>query len=100
VGIAGYRRRWCSAFDFRFDNLGAEKAENLHPEFSGLSVRLGTQVDFWTFTYPNQAADNWTMLLTQWLELRDKWGYSHAVSAGSNLIALVTLILSAVLKDD
>jgi ribose/xylose/arabinose/galactoside ABC-type transport system permease subunit len=62
---------------------------------------VGTQLVFWTFTYPaNQATDNWIVLPANWLELRDQWEYSHAVSAGLNLIALVTLILSALVRDE
>jgi hypothetical protein len=55
----------------------------------------GTQVVFWTFTFPaNQATVNWTTLPPNWAELRDQWEYSHAVSAGLNFIALAALILS------
>lgn len=55
----------------------------------------GTQVVFWTFTYPvNQQTNNWTVLPANWLELRNQWEYSHAASAGLNLVALITLILS------
>jgi hypothetical protein len=55
----------------------------------------GTQVVFWTYTYPaNQATNNWTMLPENWVELRRQWEYSHATSAALNLVALVTLILS------
>jgi hypothetical protein len=56
---------------------------------------------FWTFTYPaNQATDNWTMLPENWLQLRSQWEYSHAASTVLNLIALVTLILSALVQDE
>src|SRR5882762_4281563 len=38
---------------------------------------VGTQVVFWTFTYPaNQATSNWTMLPVNWLQLRQQWEYS------------------------
>ncbi|MFO1432442.1 MAG: DUF1772 domain-containing protein [Candidatus Competibacteraceae bacterium] len=61
----------------------------------------GTQIIFWTFTYPvNQQTANWTVLPANWPALRDQWEYSHAVSAGLNLIALVSLILSLLPKDD
>jgi hypothetical protein len=56
---------------------------------------VGTQVVFWTFTYPaNQQTNNWTILPANWLQLREQWEYSHAVSAVLNLIALITLSLS------
>lgn len=54
----------------------------------------GTQVIFWTFTYPaNQATHNWTRLPEQWEELRRQWEYSHAASAGLNFIALISLMI-------
>jgi hypothetical protein len=34
------------------------------------------------------------MLPPNWEDLRAQWEYSHAVSAGLNLVALVALILS------
>jgi hypothetical protein len=56
---------------------------------------VGTQVVFWTFTYPtNQATSNWTVQPENWMELRTQWEYSHATGAGLNFIALISLILS------
>jgi hypothetical protein len=53
----------------------------------------GTQLVFWTFTYPvNRMTANWTFLPGDWPELRKRWEYSHAASAILNLIALVALI--------
>ena len=61
----------------------------------------GTQVVFWTYTYPaNQATHNWTMLPEHWVELRQQWEYSHATSAVLNLVALVTLILSILARQE
>lgn len=61
---------------------------------------VGTQVVFWTFTFPaNQATDNWTLLPENWRQLREQWEYSHAASAGLNFIALVALILSSLVRD-
>lgn len=60
----------------------------------------GTQVLFWTFTFPaNQATGNWTTLPENWMALRTQWEYSHAASAVLNLIALVALILSVLVRD-
>lgn len=57
----------------------------------------GTQVVFWTFTFPaNQLTSNWTVLPENWLALRTQWEYSHAASAVLNLIALIALIFSVV----
>jgi hypothetical protein len=35
-----------------------------------------------------------------WMELRRQWEYSHAVSAVLNLVALATLILSVLARDE
>jgi hypothetical protein len=62
---------------------------------------VGTQVVFWTFTYPaNQTTSNWTMLPANWLQLRAQWEYSHAASAVLNIIELITLILSVLVRDE
>jgi cytochrome bd-type quinol oxidase subunit 2 len=62
---------------------------------------VGTQVVFWTYTYPtNEATNNWTMLPENWQELRRQWEYSHATSAGLNLLALVAVILSVLARGD
>jgi hypothetical protein len=56
---------------------------------------VGTQVLFWTFTYPaNQAAANWTQVPDRWEALRAQWEWSHAAGAALNLVAVVSLILS------
>jgi hypothetical protein len=62
---------------------------------------VGTQVVFWTFTYPaNRVTNNWTVLPEGWLELRRQWEYSHATGAVLNLVALVALILSVLGRDE
>jgi hypothetical protein len=59
----------------------------------------GTQVVFWTYTQPvNQATHNWTMLPAHWEALRQQWEYSHATSAGLNLVAFMALILSVLTR--
>lgn len=61
---------------------------------------VATQVVFWTYTYPtNQATNNWTVLPENWMQLRRQWEYSHATSAGLNLLALVAVILSVLSRD-
>jgi hypothetical protein len=61
----------------------------------------GTQVLFWTFTFPaNQQTHNWTVLPENWLALRQQWEYSHTASAGLNLVAFVALILAVLLKGE
>jgi hypothetical protein len=56
---------------------------------------MGTQVVFWTFTFPaNQQTSNWTVLPADWGTLRMQWEYSHAASAVLNLIAFIALAFS------
>lgn len=77
---------------------GRRKAFGL--ALTGLLCIAGTQVVFWTFTFPaNQATGNWTTLPENWMALRAQWEYSHATSAVLNLIALVALILSVLARD-
>jgi ABC-type cobalamin transport system permease subunit len=60
---------------------------------------LGTQIVFWTFTFPaNQQTNNWTVLPENWEALRARWEYSHAASAVLNLIAFISLICSVLTK--
>jgi ABC-type cobalamin transport system permease subunit len=61
---------------------------------------VGTQVVFWAFTFPaNQQTSNWTVLPENWMALRTQWEYSHAASAVLNLIALIALIVSVLIRD-
>jgi hypothetical protein len=77
---------------------GRRKAFGL--ALTGLLCIAGTQVVFWTFTFPtNQATSNWTTLPENWMALRAQWEYSHATSAVLNLIALGALILSVLVRD-
>jgi len=55
-----------------------------------------TQVIFWTFTYPmNAATNNWTVIPQDFEAVRLQWEYSHAVNAVLTFVALVTITLSA-----
>lgn len=56
----------------------------------------GTQIIFWTFTFPaNAATENWTRLPEGWETLRIQWEYSHAGSALLNAAALLFLVFGA-----
>ena len=58
---------------------------------------LGTQIVFWTLTFPaNRATSNWTVLPDNWIALRAQWEYSHAASAVLDLVALVAVAVSIV----
>lgn len=63
--------------------------------FIGFLCIVGTQVVFWTYTFPaNQVTNNWTMLPDNWEQLRRQWEYSHAASAVLNVLAVAALIVS------
>lgn len=65
------------------------------PALVGFLCIAGTQVVFWTFTFPaNQATGNWTTLPENWTALRSQWEYSHAASAVLNLVGFVAVVLS------
>lgn len=57
----------------------------------------GTQVVFWSFTAPaNAATDNWTRLPADWEMVRRQWEYSHAASAVLNFGAFVAAALCVI----
>jgi hypothetical protein len=61
---------------------------------------LGTQIVFWTFTFPaNRETVNWTVQPEHWALLRAQWEYSHAGSAVLNLLAFVALALSVIRRE-
>ena len=65
------------------------------PALIALLCIVATQVVFWTLTFPvNRMTVNWTVLPDNWAELRARWEYSHAASAGLNAAALIALIVS------
>lgn len=52
---------------------------------------LGTQLVFWSLTFPvNKATKNWTDVTSDWTALRRRWELSHALSAMLNLVAMVS----------
>jgi len=54
-----------------------------------------TQVIFWMFTYPiNAATNNWTIAPEAFEAARQQWEYSHAVNAVLTFVAFVAIILS------
>lgn len=60
---------------------------------------LGAQAIFWTVTFPvNQETSNWTVLSENWMSLRRRWEYSHALAAGLHLLALVSVLAAALTK--
>jgi amino acid permease len=60
-----------------------------------VALLVGEMVAFWGFTAPvNRATENWTMLPSNWEELRDQWEYSHAVRAILYVVAMGMLVMS------
>jgi hypothetical protein len=65
------------------------------PALTAFLALLGSQVVFWTFTFPaNQQTANWTILPDNWAALRRQWEYSHAAAAILDLVALLGVIVS------
>src|SRR5215469_6830534 len=55
-----------------------------------------TQVIFWTFTCPmNAATNNWTVVPQDFEAARLQWEYSHAVNAVLTCVVLVPMMVSA-----
>lgn len=56
---------------------------------------VATQIVFWTFTYPaNAATNNWTVVPANFEDWRQQWEYSHAMNAILTLVAFILLVLS------
>jgi hypothetical protein len=100
VGVTRICRRRCVALTLALTiTVRQERKAFIFALIAFLCI-VGTQVVFWTYTYPaNQATNNWTMLPENWVELRRQWEFSHAASAVLNLIALAMLISSVLARD-
>ena len=80
--------------------MSRRKPRAFTPALIAFLCIAGTQIIFWTFTYPaNAETSNWTVLPEHWEALRTQWEYSHAASAILNLIALIMLVLSVLAAD-
>lgn len=56
---------------------------------------FATQIVFWAFTFPvNQRTANWTILPSDWQQLRLQWEFSHAASALLNIAAFAAAIVA------
>jgi hypothetical protein len=59
-----------------------------------------TLVVFFAGAFPaNQATQNWTIMASEWRELRLQWEYGHAINAVLTFLALCALVLEAVLPE-
>src|SRR3546814_1601620 len=74
----------------------------VHFALTGMAFLLVTAVlaIFFAGALPaNQETQNWTVIPSDWEELRRQWEYSHAINALLILIAFSALALEAVLPD-
>ncbi|MEO8183932.1 MAG: DUF1772 domain-containing protein [Deltaproteobacteria bacterium] len=61
---------------------------------------VATQIVFWTLTFPvNRQTRNWTAVPEDWVQLRNRWEYSHALSAVFNFVAVVSVTLAVLIGD-
>jgi hypothetical protein len=62
---------------------------------TALLLVVATQIVFWAWTYPmNAASANWTATPAGFEAARRQWEYSHAAGAALLLAAFVALVLS------
>jgi len=73
-----------------------EHRPSLFPLTSSAAACIGASlILFFVFTFPaNRTTRNWTILPGNWEQLRRRWEYSHAASAGLYLLALILLTLA------
>jgi hypothetical protein len=70
----------------------------LIPSLIALGCIILSQAIFWLYTYPaNQQTSNWSYLPEDWIQMRNKWEYSHLFAAIGYTAAVIFLI-SAALK--
>jgi hypothetical protein len=75
--------------------LERRRSEKSLGALAAFSCLVAAQAVFWIFTFPaNQATRNWTFIPPDWIQLRLRWEYSHALGALLTLAALVVLVLS------
>jgi ABC-type Fe3+-siderophore transport system permease subunit len=61
---------------------------------------LATLVIFFIFIFPvNQQTKNWEVLPDNWLQLRNRWEFSHTINAVIYFIGLLMLIVPLVSKN-
>jgi len=64
------------------------------PVVAAFVFLLASQVVFWVWTFPaNAATNNWTEQPGNWEQLRQQWEYSHFVGAVFQVLALSALII-------
>jgi hypothetical protein len=69
------------------------------PALVALLCIVATQVVFWSVTFPvNRRTQNWTVVPENWTPLRNRWEYSHALSAALNLVAVVSVTVAVLVE--
>jgi len=69
------------------------------PVLLAIGCVLAGQLLFWVYTFPaNSATHNWTTIPANWQTSRRNWEYSHAASAGLQLLAVASLIIAALAR--
>lgn len=62
---------------------------------------LATLIIFFIFTFPvNQQTKNWAFLPHNWLQLRNRWEFSHITNTILSFIGLLMLIIPLVFKNN
>ena len=75
--------------------LERKRAQRSLGAMAAFTCLVAAQVIFWIFTFPaNRATRDWTVAPSNWMQLRLRWEYSHALGALLTLAALVVLVLS------
>jgi len=61
----------------------------------------GSLIVFFVWVYPaNQAAENWTVVPTDWDSLRRRWEYGHLGAASLMFVALCSSLIALYRSDD
>lgn len=72
------------------------EASAFWPLVLAIAGLAGSQLVFWIWTYPaNAATDNWTAMPENWERLRIDWEYSHLAGFGFQLMAFCALVAAA-----
>ena len=72
-----------------------ERKERRLGALAAFTCLVAAQAVFWIFTFPaNRLTNDWTVAPPNWMQLRLRWEYSHALGALLTLAALVVLVLS------
>ena len=77
--------------------LGRGDGLILAATLAAIAALLASQVIFWAWTYPaNAATDQWTKMPENLQLLRRQWEYSHAGGAAFQLITMASISVAAV----